>query len=79
MIKSLCNLMQKAVLSSVALIVVGGLLVFGAQLMSFQTMLPVIVTYLGVASISTGLLVLAVTAIAVMLPKVSHQLALCQH
>ena len=79
MFESACSAMRKATLSSVAFIVVGSLLIFMAQLFSLETVWPVIVGYLGFFSILAGSLVLLVTVAALLVPKVSRQLSLCQH
>ena len=79
MIKSACNLMKQAVALSVTFIVGGGLLVLMVQLLSLETMAPVVITYLGLFSIFAGVLILFVTIIAIMVPKVSRQLDPCQH
>jgi len=79
MFESACSAMRKATFSSVALIVVGSLLVLVAELLSLQTVLPVIVGYLGFFSILAGSVVLALTVLALMLPTVNRRLSLCQH
>jgi hypothetical protein len=71
--------MRKATFSSVAFIIVGSLLVFAAQLLSLQTVFPVIVSYLGFFSILAGSVILALTVLALMLPQVNRQLSLCRH
>ena len=79
MIRSACNLMKQAVVLSVTFIVGGGLLVLMAQLLSLETMAPVVFTYLGLFSIFAGVLILFATIIVIMVPKVSRQLDPCQH
>jgi len=79
MFKSACSTMRKATFSSVAFIIVGSSLVFAAQLLSLQTVLPVIVSYLGFFSILAGSVILALTVLALMLPQVNRQLSLCRH
>ena len=71
--------MKKAAVSSVALFVIGIFLVLVAQQLSLQSALPAIFLALGFVSIVVGVLVMAVTIIVIMLPKVSRQLDLCQH
>jgi len=71
--------MKKAAVSSVAFIATGSLLVLVALALPLQSALPVFFTYLGFFSIFAGVLVMAVTIVAMMLPKVSRQLELCQH
>ena len=79
MIKSACNTLKQVVVSSAAFIAVGVLLVLFAQLPSLSTVLPAIITYLGFFSVLSGVLLIAITAFAVMLPKINRQLELCQH
>ena len=79
MIKSACDAMKKATVSSVALFVTGIVLVLVAQQLSLQSALPATFLALGFISIVVGVLVMAVTIIVIMLPKVSRQLDLCQH
>jgi hypothetical protein len=76
---SACGLMRKAVVSSVALIAAGSLLVLLALLLPLQSVVPVILTSLGFMAIFAGVAVMLVTVIAVMLPMVSSRLELCQH
>ena len=71
--------MKKAAVSSVVLFVTGILLVLVAQQISLQSSLPAIFLALGFVSIVVGVLVMAVTIIVIMLPRVSRQLDLCQH
>ena len=71
--------MKKAAVSSVALFVIGIFLVLVAQQLSLQSALPAIFLARGFVSIVVGVLVMAVTIIVIMLPKVSRQLDLCQH
>ncbi len=79
MIRSACNLMKQAVVLSVAFIIGGGMLVLMAQLLSLETMAPVVFTYMGFFSIFAGVLILVATSIVIMVPKVSRQLDPCQH
>ena len=79
MTKSACNLMKLAAVSSVAFMVVGGLLVFLAQQLPLETVMPAVLVALGFFSIFTGALGMVGTVIVVMLPYVSRQLDLCQH
>lgn len=79
MIKSACDLMKRAVVLSVMFIAGGSLFVLMAQLLPLETMVPVIFTYLGLFSMFAGVLVIFVTIMAIMMPKVSRQLDLCQH
>lgn len=79
MIKSACKLMKISAVSSVAFFVTGVVLVLIAQQISLQSVLPAVLLALGFASIVVGMLVMGVTVIAIMLPKVSRQLELCQH
>ncbi|MEA3303373.1 MAG: hypothetical protein U9Q75_08890 [Pseudomonadota bacterium] len=79
MIKSACSLMKKAVVSSVVLFLSGIVLVLVAQQLSLQSALPATFLALGFISIVVGVVIMAVTIIAIMLPKVSRQLELCQH
>lgn len=79
MIKSACYLMKKATASSVSLILVGGLLVLLSQLMTLGTVVPAIISYLGFISVFIGLLVMLITLVAIMFPKVSQSLEQCQH
>lgn len=71
--------MKKAAVSSVALFVTGVVLVLMAQQISLQSALPATFLALGFISIVVGVLVMAITIIVIMLPKVSRQLDLCQH
>jgi hypothetical protein len=79
MIKSACDVMKKAAVSSVALFVSGIILVLVAQQLSLQSVLPATFLALGFISIVVGVLVMAVTIVVIMLPKVSRQLDLCRH
>lgn len=79
MIKSACNLMKIAAVTSAAFIFVGGLLVLAAQQLPLETVMPATFTSLGFIFIITGIVVMFGTVIAVMLPHVSRQLDLCQH
>ena len=79
MIKSACDVMKKAAVSSVALFVTGVVLVLVAQQISLQSALPATFLALGFISIVVGVLVMAITIIVIMLPKVSRRLDLCQH
>lgn len=79
MIKSACNLMKRTVVLSVTFIAGGSLLVLMAQLLSLETMTPVVFTYLGLFSMFAGVLIIFATIIAIMVPRVSRQLDLCQH
>jgi hypothetical protein len=79
MIKSACGLMKLAAVSSVAFIIAGSLLVFVAQQLSLETVLPAIFIALGFFSLILGIFVMVGTVVAVMLPYVSRQLDLCQH
>ena len=79
MFKSACNALKQAVVSSAAFIAVGVLLVLSAQLPSLSTTLSAIITYLGFFSVLSGILLIAITGFAVMLPKINRQLELCQH
>lgn len=71
--------MKISAVSSVAFFVTGVVLVLIAQQISLQSVLPAVLLALGFASIVVGMLVMGVTVIAIMLPKVSRQLELCQH
>jgi hypothetical protein len=71
--------MRKAVVSSVAFIGAGSLLVLVALLLPLQSIVPVVLTSVGFMSIFAGIAVMLVTVIAVMLPRVSSRLQLCQH
>ena len=71
--------MKKASVSSVALFIAGIVLVLVAQQLSLQSALPATFLALGFISIVSGVVIMAVTIIAIMLPKVSRQLELCQH
>ena len=73
------NLMKQSVILSVTFIIGGRFLVLMAQLLSLETMVPVVFTYLGLLSIFAGVLILFVTFIVTMVPKVSRQLDSCQH
>lgn len=77
--KSACNLMKLAAVSSVAFMVIGGVLVFLAQQLPLETSLPALFVALGFFSIITGVLGMIGTVIVVTLPNVSRQLDLCQH
>lgn len=79
MIKSACKLMKISAVTSVAFFVTGIVLVLMAQQLSLQSVLPAVFLTLGFASIIVGVFVMGVTIIAIMLPKVSRQLELCQH
>lgn len=79
MIKSACKRMKMAAVSSVGFIFVGSLLVLIAQQLSLETALPAALTTLGFFSILAGLLVMVITAVAIMLPSISRRLDLCQH
>jgi hypothetical protein len=78
-IKSACDAMKKAAVSSVALFIAGIVLVLVAQHLSLHSALPATFLALGFISIVAGVLVMAITIIVIMLPKVSRQLDLCQH
>ena len=71
--------MKISAVSSVALFVSGIILVLVAQQLSLQSALPATFLALGFISIVVGVVVMAVTIVAIMLPKVSRQLELCQH
>jgi len=71
--------MRKATFSSVVFILIGSALVFAAQLLSLQSVLPAVVSYLGFFSILAGAVILALTVLALMLPQVNRQLSLCRH
>ena len=79
MIKSACNALKQAVVSSVAFIAAGVLLVLSAQLQLLPTILGAIITYVGFFSVLSGVLLIAIVVLAVMLPKINRQLDLCQH
>ncbi len=79
MIKSACFLMKKAAASSVSLIAVGTLLVLTSQLINLTTVVPAIFSYAGFISIFVGLLIMLITTIVILLPKISRQLEQCQH
>ena len=71
--------MKKASVSSVALFIAGIVLVLVAQQITLQSALPASFLALGFISIVAGVVIMAVTIVAIMLPKVSRQLDLCQH
>lgn len=79
MIKSACDVMKKAAVSSVVLFVTGIVLVLVALQLSLQSALPATFFALGFISIVVGVLIMAITIVVIMLPKVSRQLDLCQH
>ncbi len=79
MIQSACTLMKEAVVSSVVFMAAGGFLVFLAQLFSLQSVVPVVITYLGFFFILAGILVLLLLSTVLLLPKISSRLDLCQH
>lgn len=64
---------------SVILLAVGVLLEAIAQILNFGSLLPAVVSYLGFFVIFMSILVMLVTIIAIMLPKVRKQLETCQH
>lgn len=71
--------MRKAVVSSLALIAAGSLLVLLALLVPLQSVVPVVLTSAGFMAIFAGVVVMLITVIAVILPRVSSRLELCQH
>jgi len=79
MIKSACQYMKISAVSSVAFFIAGVVLVILAQQVSLHSALPATLIGLGFVSIVVGALVMAVTVVAIMLPKVSRRLDLCQH
>ncbi len=79
MIKSACYLMKKAAASSATFIVLGGIIVLISQLLNLGTVAPAILSYLGFISVFVGLLIMLITLLALMLPKVSQRLEQCQH
>jgi len=79
MIKSACFLMKKAAASSVSLIAMGTMLVLISQFINLNTAVPAIFSYAGFISIFVGLLIMLITTIVIMMPKISRQLEQCQH
>ncbi|MCP4074973.1 MAG: CD36 family protein [Gammaproteobacteria bacterium] len=79
MIKSACFLMKKAAASSVFLIVAGTLLVLISQFINLTTVVPAIFSYVGFILIVAGLLIMLITTVAILLPRISRQLEQCQH
>ena len=79
MIKSACNIMKKSVMLSAVFIVVGTILEIITQFLTFETIVPAIFTYGGLLIISLGIVIILVTAVAVMIPKVNRTLDICQH
>ncbi len=71
--------MKISAVSSVAFFVTGVVLVLLAQQISLQSVLPAVLLALGFFSIVVGVLVMGVTIITIMLPKVSRQLEHCEH
>ncbi len=79
MIKSACFLMKKAAASSVSLIVMGTLMVLISQFINLTTAIPAIFSYIGFIAIFVGLLIMLITTIVILMPKISRQLEQCQH
>ena len=79
MIKSACFLMKKAAASSVSLIVLGTVVVLISQFINLNTAVPAIFSYIGFISIFVGLLIMLITTVVMLLPKISRQLEQCQH
>lgn len=79
MIKSACSVMKKTVVFSISLIVIGSIFEVAALLMSLTSVFPATFTYLGLGFILFGVIGLAATTLAIMLPVVSRQLDACQH
>ena len=71
--------MRKAVVSSLALFAAGSLLVLLALLVPLQSVVPVVLASAGFMAIFAGVVVMLITVIAVILPRVSSRLELCQH
>ena len=78
MTKSACDRMKLAAVSAAVFIIIGGSLVFLAQHLSLETLVPPVMIALGFSSIVIGFLVMIATVITVMLPSVSRQLDLCR-
>ena len=79
MIKSTCDVMKKSIMLSAFFLTIGALLEIAAQFLTLESMLPVYFAYAGVFAIFLGIVGILATLIAVMIPKVNHNLRACQH
>lgn len=79
MIKSACKLLKKATTSSIALVLSGTLLVLLAKLLTLDNLLPSLMSYTGFLAIFAGVIIMLITMVAVLFPRVSQHLEQCQH
>jgi len=79
MFKSACDVVKKSVILSALLLVAGALLEVGSMFLSLESTLPVYFAYAGILAMFIAVLVLFITLIAVLIPKVNQHLQSCQH
>ena len=79
MFKSACDVVKKSVMLSAFFFTMGALLEILAQIITTENMIPIYFAYLGIFAMLIGFIVLFVTLIAVLIPKVNQHLQSCQH
>jgi len=79
MFKSACDVVKKSVMLSASLLFVGALLEIGAIFLTLESTIPVYFAYAGILAMFIAVLVLFMTLIAVLIPRVNQHLQSCQH
>lgn len=78
MTKSACDLMKKSAVLALGFAGAGALFLLMLQLFATGSLISVILWYLAFFSIVAGVLVMVITAFAVLLPPVNRRLELCR-
>jgi hypothetical protein len=79
MFKSACDMVKMSVMLSAFFFTMGALLEILAQILTAENMIPIYFSYIGIFAMLIGFIVLFVTLIAVLIPKVNQHLQSCQH